>query len=186
MNNTRELRFKVQLLDEDKLRRTMMRLSYEIIEKNADLSKIVLIGIKTRGVPLAEMIRENILKNTGIGIDLGTLDIKYYRDDLEKIDANPLLKKETFSFDINDKEIILVDDVLFTGRTVRAAIDAIFDQGRPAKVSLLVLIDRGHRELPFRPDYVGKNIPTSLNEVISVNISPYDDKTNVELLEIIQ
>lgn len=177
------LKFKRQLLDGDTLKRTMMRLSYEIVEKNSDLSNIVLVGIKRRGIPLAEMIKDNIKKNTGFDVANTTLDIKYYRDDLQKVDDNPQVNKEPLSVDINGKEVILVDDVLYTGRTVRAAIDAIFDNGRPSKVSLLVLIDRGHRELPIRADYVGKNIPTSLNEVIAVNIDSIDGKTCVDILE---
>lgn len=181
--NKNNLKKKIELLDEATLNRTMARLSYEIIEKNPDLSKLIIIGIKTRGIPLAHMVKENILKHTGVDIPVGTLNIKFYRDDLEKVDINPTIQKEMLPFDITGKEIIIVDDVLFTGRTVRAAIDALFDQGRPDKVSLLVLIDRGHRELPIRPDYVGKNLPTSFNEVISVNIKPIDEVTNVELLE---
>lgn len=183
MNLKTNFKFKVQLLDELTMFRTIARLSYEIIEKHHELDKLVLIGIKTRGIPLAEMIRENIYKNTGVKIPLGSLDINFYRDDLEKVNIDPLIKKEELPFSINQKEIVLIDDVLFTGRTVRAAIDALFDQGRPDKVSLLVLIDRGHKELPIRADYVGKNIPTSLNEIISVNIKPIDEKNNVELLE---
>ncbi|MBR0461345.1 MAG: bifunctional pyr operon transcriptional regulator/uracil phosphoribosyltransferase PyrR [Erysipelotrichaceae bacterium] len=183
MNEKNNLRFKVQLLDEATLFRTMTRLSYEVIEKNSDLSRIVLIGIKTRGVPLAELVKENIYKHTGIELPLATLDIKFYRDDLEKVSLNPLITQEELDVDINGKEVILVDDVIYTGRTVRAAIDAVFDKGRPDKVSLLVLIDRGHRELPIRPDYVGKNIPTAMNEVVSVNIRPVDERNNVELLE---
>lgn len=183
MNNKNDFKFKVQLLDEKALYRTLARLSYEIIEKHDDLSKLVLIGIKTRGVPLANIIKENIFKHSGFDIPLGTLDINFYRDDLEKVAVNPLLKKEELPFSINEKEVILIDDVIFTGRTVRAAIDALFDMGRPDKVSLLVLIDRGHRELPIRADYVGKNIPTSLNEIVSVNINPVDELNNVELLE---
>lgn len=177
------LRFKRQLIDEDTLKRTMMRLSYEVVEKNPDLSNIVLIGIKRRGIPLAKMIQENIKKNTGFNVLMSELDIKYYRDDLQKVDVNPQVKKAAISIEINEKEIILVDDVLYTGRTVRAAIDAIFDYGRPSKVSLLVLVDRGHREIPIRPDYVGKNIPTSINEVIAVNVEPIDEVTNISILE---
>ncbi len=183
--DSNEMKMKVELFDEKTLLRTMMRLSYEVVEKNDDLSKIVLVGIKRRGIPLAQMVKDNIKKNTGTDIDMETLDIKYYRDDLQKIDINPQITKQEFKVDINDKEVILVDDVLYTGRTVRAAIDAIFDIGRPKKVSLLVLVDRGHRELPIRPDYVGKNTPTSNSEMIKVNISPIDEKTNVELWELL-
>lgn len=184
MKDINNLVFKRQIIDEDTIRRTLMRLSYEIIEKNPNLSNIVLIGIKRRGIPLASIIHDNILKQTGINIEIGSLDIKYYRDDLKKVDSNPLVKNEVLNVDVNNKSVIVIDDVLFTGRTVRAAIDALFDVGRPSKISLLVLIDRGHRELPIKADYVGKNIPTSLNEVISVNIPPIDEKTNVEIWEI--
>ncbi len=178
-----KLKKKVELMDEKAMKRAMMRLSYEIVEKKTDLEKLVLVGIKTRGYPLAEMLKENLKKIADCDVPLGVLDIKYYRDDLEKVADNPELHKVDLPFSIEGKEVILVDDVLYTGRTVRAAIEAIFDLGRPAKVSLAVLVDRGHRELPFRADYVGKNVPTSQNEVISVNIEPFDETTNVEILE---
>ena len=177
------LKTKVQIMDEKTLKRTMMRLSYEIVEKNEDLSDIVLVGIKTRGIPLARMLQDNIYKNTQILLPLGSLDISFYRDDLEKVNPNPKVSKSDLPFDINEKKVILVDDVLFTGRTVRAAIDALFDLGRPSKVSLAILIDRGHRELPIRPDYIGKNIPTSLNEVVAVNLEETDGYYNVEIME---
>ncbi len=184
MRETSGLTFKRQIIDESTLRRTMMRLSYEVVEKHGDLNDVVLVGIKRRGIPLAEMIRENIFKNTGVEVDMATLDIKFYRDDLKKENPDPRLTKNAFPVDIDGREVIIVDDVIYTGRTVRAAIEAIFDLGRPSKVSLLVLVDRGHRELPFRPDYVGKNIPTSSKECVCVNIEPIDDRTNVELWEI--
>ena len=184
MKDNKNLLFKTQVVDENTLKRTMMRLSYEVVEKNGDLNNIVLVGIKRRGIPLAQMIKDNIYKNTGVEVALATLDIKFYRDDLKRVNDDPKLTKEDFNVDINDKEVIIVDDVIYTGRTVRAAIEAIFDLGRPSKVSLLVLVDRGHRELPFRPDYVGKNIPTSSKELVRVNLTPIDDKTNVELWEI--
>ena len=179
----KNLQPKVQLMDEETMHRTLMRLSYEIIEKKIDLDKLVLIGIETRGVPLAKEIHENITNISHTTPLLATLNIKYYRDDLETVSEHPQVEKPTFDFDINDKEVVLVDDVLYTGRTVRAAIDAIFDIGRPARVSLAILIDRGHRELPIRPDFIGKNVPTSNDEVIKVNIAPIDDKTNVEICE---
>lgn len=182
-NDNKKLKFKRELLDENTFKRTLMRLSYEIVEKNIDLSNVVLVGVKSRGIPLAEMIKENIKNNTGVDVAISSIDIKYYRDDLEKVDINPQVNATPLSVDINDKNIIIVDDVIYTGRTVRAAIDALFDHGRPSKVSLLALIDRGHRELPIRADYVGKNIPTSLNEVIAVHVKGIDDKTNVDILE---
>ncbi|MBR4121942.1 MAG: bifunctional pyr operon transcriptional regulator/uracil phosphoribosyltransferase PyrR [Erysipelotrichaceae bacterium] len=177
------LKTKVQLMDEATVQRTLMRLSYEIIEKNPDTSKLALVGIETRGVPMAEILRNNIRRNTGIELPLGSINIKYYRDDLEKIADNPQLQKADLPFSVDGMHIILVDDVLYTGRTVRAAIEALFDLGRPAKVSLDVLVDRGHRELPIRPDYVGKNVPTSNNEVINVHFNTSDGLTNVEIKE---
>ncbi len=177
------LKKKVELMDEGAVRRAMMRLSYEIVEKKTDLNNLVLVGIVSRGVPLAKMLQENLKKITGTDVELGSLNIKYYRDDLEKVAEAPELRKVDLPFSIDGKEVLLVDDVLYTGRTVRAAIEALFDAGRPGRVRLAVLIDRGHRELPIRPDYVGKNVPTSLNEVISVNVDEYDGFTNVEILE---
>lgn len=178
-----ELIKKVVLMDEQAMQRALMRLSYEIIEKNSSLEDLVLIGIKTRGGPLARIIRDNIRRHTGTELPMAVLDIKYYRDDLEKISDIPKVTKNDLPVEIDGKSIILVDDVLYTGRTVRAAIDALFDLGRPAKVSLAILVDRGHRELPIRPDYIGKNVPTSSSEVISVNLEETDGRTNVELLE---
>ncbi len=178
-----ELITKVVLMDEQAMQRALMRISYEIIEKNASLEDVVLIGIKTRGGPLARIIRDNIRRHTGVEIPMAVLDVRYYRDDLEKVYDNPKVTKDDLPVEIDGRSVVLVDDVLYTGRTVRAAIDALFDLGRPAKVSLAILVDRGHRELPIRPDYIGKNVPTSSAEVISVNLEETDGKTNVELLE---
>lgn len=180
------LETKAQVLDEAAVGRALMRISYEIVEKCADLSDLVLVGIRTRGVPIAEIIAANIQKNHDVEIPLGSLDITFYRDDLEKIDESPRLSDTKIPADINGKEIVLVDDVLYTGRTVRAAIDALFSLGRPGKIRLAVLVDRGHRELPIRPDYVGKNIPTSLSEVIKVNIGGIDGKTGVDICKVIK
>lgn len=182
----KRLKVKVQLMDEDALHRALMRLSYEIIEKKPNMDKLVLVGIETRGVPLAKEIQANILKISNVSVPLERLNIQYYRDDLEKISDIPQVEKAHFTCDINDAEIILVDDVLYTGRTARAAIDALFDIGRPAKVSLAILVDRGHRELPIRPDFIGKNVPTSSEEVISVNLKDIDGKTNVEICEVLE
>lgn len=178
------MKFKVQLLDETAVARALTRISYEIVEKTDNVSDIVLIGIKTRGLPIAETIAENILKNVGEKVPVCDLDITFYRDDLEKLSDAPTVRKTDIPFDINGKEVILCDDVLFTGRTARAAIEAIFSAGRPSRIRLATLIDRGHRELPIRPDYIGKNVPTSTREVIKVNIKGTDEKTNVELFEI--
>ena len=180
------LETKAQVLDEAAVGRALMRISYEIVEKCADLSELVLVGIRTRGVPIAEIIAANIQKNHDVEIPLGSIDITFYRDDLEKIDASPRLSATKIPADINGKEVVLVDDVLYTGRTVRAAIDALFSLGRPGKIRLAVLVDRGHRELPIRPDYVGKNIPTSLSEVIKVNIGATDGKTGVDICKVIK
>lgn len=179
----KELVKKVQLFDEDMMNRALARISYEIMEKNDSLEDVVLVGILTRGLPLAKRIQTNIQKHSGIEVPVGSLDIHFYRDDLGKMGEMPHTTEKQLSFDVNGKNVVLVDDVLFTGRTVRAAIDALFDMGRPAKVQLAILVDRGHRELPIRPDYIGKNVPTSMQEVISVNLEEIDGITNIELLE---
>ena len=173
---------RVQILTQTEVKRALMRLSYEIIEKSEDLDKVVLAGIHTRGIPISEILRDNIEKNTGKRLPLCTLDITFYRDDLSKEREIPEVKGSLFPVDINGKEVIICDDVLYTGRTCRAAIDSIFAKGRPKRISLCVLIDRGHRELPIRPDYVGKNVPTSQKEVVKVNIESIDGKTDVEII----
>ena len=173
------MRFKVQIFDEVAISRALARISYEIVERSADISNVVLAGIKTRGVPIAEIIRENILKNTGVNVPLYALDITSFRDDM----ASPLKEQNGLNIDIAGKEVVIVDDVLFTGRTARAAIDALFSAGRPDKIRLAVLIDRGHREMPIRPDYVGKNVPTSSAEIIKVNLTETDGKSNIELYD---
>lgn len=145
------MKLKAQLMDDVTVKRALTRLSYEIIEKSRDLENVVLIGIKTRGVPLAEQIAANMETHTGVKVQTCTLDITFYRDDLTKRHDLPTVNTQTLPVDLNDKEVILVDDVLFTGRTVRAAIDAVFRFGRPARIRLVVLVDRGHRELPFAP-----------------------------------
>lgn len=177
------MRFKVQLFDEIAVSRAVTRISYEIVEKSEDLSNVVLIGVKTRGVPIASSIAANIKRLTGTEIPVSALDITFYRDDLSPLADSPTVKKADIPFDINQKEVVIIDDVLFTGRTARAAIDAVFSAGRPDKIRLAVLVDRGHRELPIRPDYIGKNVPSSMREVIKVNLLEIDGKTNVELYE---
>lgn len=174
---------KAQIMDESALIRAVMRISHEITEKNKGTQDLCLVGIKRRGKPLAEMICNNIEKIEGVRIPCGYIDINFYRDDLTKASDTPVLKASELPFDVACKKIILVDDVLYTGRTVRAAIDAIFDLGRPKCIELAILIDRGHRELPIRADFVGKNIPTSNAETIAVLIPPYDKETGVLLLE---
>lgn len=166
--------FKSQLLDEAAINRALRRLSFEIVEKNHGTDGLCLIGIRRRGVSIANIIRNNISFNEGVTLPVGELDITFYRDDIEKKSDFPTLNATAIDFDVTGKKIILTDDVLFTGRTVRAAIDAIFSLGRPQAIQLAVLIDRGHRELPIKPDYVGKNIPTSMNEIVKVSFPEFD------------
>lgn len=175
---------KVELMDEMAVGRALTRLSFEIMEKTDNPENLVLIGIKTRGVPMAKTIAKRIVEHGGPSLPVEELDITFYRDDLSKIFDMPAVKEPNFSVDINGKEIILIDDVLYTGRTIRAAIEAVFSKGRPAKIGLAVLIDRGHRELPIKPDYVGKNVPTSRKEVIKVMIGEVDGKTEVGLFDL--
>ncbi|MCF6466441.1 bifunctional pyr operon transcriptional regulator/uracil phosphoribosyltransferase PyrR [Clostridium sp. Cult2] len=165
---------KAIILDEKAIQRVTTRISNEIIERNKGIEDIILVGIKTRGVPFAQRLAKKIEEIEGERIDVLTLDITLYRDDLTELYRDPVVKDKKFNYDINDKIIVLVDDVIFTGRTVRAALDALIDMGRPRKVQLAVLIDRGHRELPIRADYVGKNLPTSRNEVVSVCFNEID------------
>ena len=156
-------------------------LLHEILEKNNGSSDVCLVGIKRRGIPLAKEIQNNILKFDNNQVPFGELDISFYRDDLSIKNEMPKLEKVALDFDVNDKTIILVDDVIYTGRTTRAAIEALFSLGRPKSIQLAVMIDRGHRELPIRPDFVGKNIPTSKQEHVRVMIPPFDDKWEVAL-----
>lgn len=178
------MEFKAEIMDEAAIKRSLVRIAHEIIEKNKGTENLVLLGIRRRGVPLAKEIAENIGKIEGIAPNVGELDIKLYRDDLSQEREFPEVAPTHIPFDITNKNIVLVDDVLFTGRTVRAAIEAIFSLGRPSRIQLAILIDRGHRELPFRADFVGKNVPTSLNEIISVQLPEYDGKTAVELYQL--
>lgn len=170
-----------QIMDEITLKRTVMRISHEIVEKNKDIDNIVLVGVKRRGVILAKMIRDNICKIEKTELPCESLDIHFYRDDLSRQTDMPIYDPSE-KIDVTGKNIIIVDDVLYTGRTVRAAIEAVFSMGRPAKIQLAILIDRGHRELPLRADYVGKSIPTSRKETISVKVAEFDGETGVELI----
>lgn len=178
------MEFKAEIMDEAAIRRSLIRIAHEIIEKNKGTDNIALVGIKSRGVPLAKLIAQNIEKIEGKNIFVGELDIKHYRDDLTEVQELPEASPLDTVFDVTGKDIILVDDVLFTGRTVRAAIEAIFSIGRPSSIQLAILVDRGHRELPFRADYVGKNVPTSTSELISVQVQDYDDCSCVKLYQI--
>ncbi|SHH09967.1 bifunctional pyr operon transcriptional regulator/uracil phosphoribosyltransferase PyrR [Tepidibacter thalassicus] len=174
---------KAKLMDEKAMGRAITRISHEIIEKNKGIEDVVLIGIKTRGVPLANRISKKIESIEGKKVEVGEIDITLYRDDLTKEDVDPIVHGSNIDFDINDKKIVLVDDVLYTGRTVRAAMDAVMDIGRPKLIQLAVLVDRGHRELPIRADYVGKNVPTSKSEIISVNLNEIDGQDYVSINE---
>ena len=162
---------KAQLMDEKAIGRAITRISHEIIERNKGIEDVVLVGIKTRGVPIADRIGKKIQQIEGASVNTGEVDITLYRDDLKKIDVDPVINGSNVQFSIDDKIVILVDDVLYTGRTVRSALDAIIDIGRPKAIQLAVLVDRGHRELPIRADYVGKNVPTSKGEIISEDFS---------------
>ena len=167
--------FKSKIMDQAAMERALARIAHEIIENNAESAEICLVGIHRRGVPLAERIAENIRRFSELKVAVGKLDITLYRDDLSETAPAATVLDTHIDFDITGKVVVLVDDVIFTGRTVRAALDALMELGRPARVQLAVLIDRGHRELPIRGDYIGKNIPTSHRELIVVNIPPVDD-----------
>ena len=174
---------KAQLMDEKAIGRAITRISHEIIERNKGIEDVVLVGIKTRGVPIADRIGKKIQQIEGASVNTGEVDITLYRDDLKKIDVDPVINGSNVQFSIDDKIVILVDDVLYTGRTVRSALDAIIDIGRPKAILLAVLVDRGHRELPTRADYVGKNVPTSKGEIISVKLSEIDGEDSVTINE---
>ena len=174
---------KARLMDEKAIGRAITRISHEIIERNKGIEDVVLVGIKTRGVPIADRIGKKIQQIEGASVNTGEVDITLYRDDLKKIDVDPVINGSNVQFSIDDKIVILVDDVLYTGRTVRSALDAIIDIGRPKAIQLAVLVDRGHRELPIRADYVGKNVPTSKGEIISVKLSEIDGEDSVTINE---
>lgn len=175
------MKFKASLFDENAVNRAIVRIAHEIIEKNESVDNLCIVGIKTRGVPIANRLAEAIFKIENKKVDVGTLDVSLFRDDLD----GHLVREnaEALNFPVTGKNIILTDDVIYTGRTVRAALDAILSKGRASKIQLAVLVDRGHRELPIRADYVGKNVPTSRGEVIKVNIREIDGSDNVELFE---
>ena len=172
---------KAQLMDEKAIGRAITRISHEIIERNKGIEDVVLVGIKTRGVPIADRIGKKIEQFEGTIVHTGEIDITLYRDDLNKIDMDPVVKGSNIEFSIDDKIVILVDDVLYTGRTARAALEAALRYGRAATIQLAVLIDRGHRELPIRADYVGKNVPTSRSEKVAVHVTEIDGEEGVKL-----
>ena len=176
------MKTKAIIMDEKAIERALFRISHEIIEKNKGVENVVLVGVKTRGWPLALRLAKKIEEIEGSKVPVFPLDITYYRDDYEKDDRAPL-SVESFDYNIKDKTVVLVDDVLYTGRTVRASLDAVVDQGRPRNVELAVLIDRGHRELPIRADFIGKNVPTSRTERISVQLEETDNANQVVITE---
>ena len=171
-----------KLMDKEAVHRALTRIAHEIIEKNKGVEGICLIGIRTRGVFLAERLQKYIKQIENADVPMGILDITLYRDDLTMVGNKPIVHETLINFDITDKKIILVDDVLFTGRTVRAALDALIDFGRPSNIQLAVLVDRGHRELPIRADYAGKNIPTSLEQNVKVMLKETDEEKTDEVV----
>lgn len=177
------LREKAKILDEEGIKRILVRITHEILEKNKTVADLALVGIRTRGAYLAQRIAQMIEEIDKTRLPLGILDITLYRDDLTALARQPLVHKTEIDFDISEKKIILVDDVLFTGRTIRCALDALIDFGRPKGIQLAALIDRGHRELPIRADYVGKNVPTSLKEIVNVRLKEADKVDEVVIEE---
>ena len=177
------MRQKAQLMDEAAMTRALMRISHEITEKNRGVDNVVLVGIRRRGEPIALRIRDDIRRIESVELPVGSVDIRFSRDDLSTLSESPQLRRCALPFDVTGRDVVLVDDVIYTGRTVRAAIEAIFSCGRPRSIQLAVLVDRGHRELPIRPDYVGKNIPTSLREVVAVRLEETDGQTCVSIYE---
>lgn len=171
------------IIDKQTMLRTLARLSHEIIERNPDSQTVYLVGIRRRGVPIAKILKENIEKFSDMEVKLGELDITLHRDDLTQSDFSSDINETIINFDVNEKNIILVDDVLFTGRTARAAMDALIKMGRPSVIQLAVMIDRGHRELPICANYVGKNVPTSKDEFIKVCVDEFDKKTEVVIIK---
>ncbi len=177
------LKHKATVMDEKSMRQALRRISHEIIERNKGIDDIVLVGIRRRGVPLAARLQTYLNEIEGSSIPLGILDITLYRDDLAERQEQPRVHTTDVPFDLNKKQVVVVDDVLYTGRTIRAAMDALIDLGRPATIQLAVMVDRGHRELPIRADYVGKNVPTSRSELVQVKLQEVDGEDRVDILE---
>ena len=178
------MEYKTTILDGLALTRAIKRISHEIIEHNNGVEDLILVGIKTRGVPFAKLIQANLLSLENVKVPVEEIDITLYRDDLTEINKDPELKEDKINSDVNGKIVVLCDDVLYTGRTCRAAIDAVLKHGRPKSIQFAVVVDRGHRELPIRADYVGKNVPTSHNEIIAVKFLESDNKESVELYQL--
>jgi pyrimidine operon attenuation protein / uracil phosphoribosyltransferase len=170
-----------RIMEAEDVRRATVRISHEIVEKQAGTEGLVLVGIQRRGVPLAHRVADAIREHEGVTVPVGALDITFYRDDLSLVAQQPLVKGTAIPFDLNGSTVILVDDVLYTGRTIRAAMDALIDFGRPQAIRLAVLVDRGHRELPIRADHVGKNVPTSREEIVRVTLEETDGEDGVEI-----
>ena len=177
------MKTKAQILDEAALNRALMRIAHEIAEHNKGVENVQLIGVRRRGEPIARRIRDNIRRIEDVDVPCGSVDIRWYRDDLSTVADTPELRRIDLGFDVTDRDVVLVDDVIYTGRTARAAIEAVFSCGRPRSIQLAVLVDRGHRELPIRPDYVGKNIPTSRSELVQVRLPDFDGETGVFLMD---
>jgi len=172
-----------QILDSNAFNRALTRIAHEILEKNREPRNLCLVGIKTRGIPISKRLANKIMEFEGISVLVGELDISLYRDDLTELDKLPHLQSTNIQGDVTGKDVVLVDDVIFTGRTARAAMDALMDLGRPKTIQLAVMVDRGHRELPIRPDYVGKNVPTSKDEIVAVKVSEIDQDDGVFICE---
>jgi pyrimidine operon attenuation protein/uracil phosphoribosyltransferase len=183
LRKTTPLRQKAQLMSSSEIERTLVRLAHEILEKNGGVEGLGLVGIRRRGVPIAERLGKMIQKVEKKSVPVGTLDITFYRDDLSTVGPKPVVQEQAIGFPIEGKRIVLVDDVLYTGRTTRAALDALFSHGRPSRVQLLVLIDRGHREIPVEATFIGRNVQTTDNEVIEVKLSEIDEAEKVLLME---
>jgi pyrimidine operon attenuation protein/uracil phosphoribosyltransferase len=173
------------VMDADRMARTLTRIAHEIVERNRGMEEVALVGVRTRGVPIARRLAHAISEISGQAMSTGALDITLYRDDLMRhaVGPQPLVRRTEVPFSIDDKRILLVDDVLYTGRTIRAALDALIDFGRPQSIQLVVLVDRGHRELPIKADYVGKNLPTSMRESVQVRLIEIDGRDEVEIRE---
>ena len=177
------MKLKAQIMDEAAVDRALKRISHEIAEKNKGVENVVLVGIRRRGEPIAQRIRANIERIEGVDVPCGSIDIAFYRDDLSKLSDMPTIRRAELPFDVTGRDVVLTDDVLYTGRTARAAIEAVFSCGRPRSIQFAVLVDRGHRELPIRADFVGKNIPTSRSELVEVRLPEYDGETGVFLMD---